>query len=103
MNKFQTAVLSGLLWPALTSLPAVAAPEPDTAMACRQPRMTLLEQRLVAKSDQGVDALRQFVFSTRKIHQLDLIEVADWTAARRAAVRECMAAKAAAETAHEGG
>jgi hypothetical protein len=30
--------------------------------------------------------------------------VSDWTAARRAAVRECMAAKAAAETsAHEGG
>jgi len=104
MNKFQTAVFPGLLWAALTSLPAVAAPESDTAMACQQPRMTLLEQRLIAKSDQGVDALRRFVFSTRKIHQLDLIEVSDWTAARRAAVRECMAAKAAAETwAHEGG
>ena len=104
MNKIQTAVIPGLLCAALTSLPAVAAPESDAAVACQQPRMTLLEQRLVAKSDQGVEALRQFVFNTRKIHQLDVVEVADWTAARRTAIRECMAAKAAAETpAHEGG
>ena len=104
MNKIQTAALSGLLSAALTSLPAVAAPESDSAMACQQPRMTLLEQRLVAKSDQGVEALRRFVFSTRKIHQLDVIEVAEWTAARRAAARECRAAQAASETpVREGG
>lgn len=101
MNKIQIAVFPGLLWAALTSLPAVAAPETDTAMACQQPRMTLLQERLLAK---GADTLRQFVFSTRKIYQLDTIEVAEWAAARRAAIHECMAAKAAAETpAHEGG
>jgi hypothetical protein len=104
MNKFQTVIFPGLLWAALASLPAVAAPESDTTMACQLPRLTLLEQRLVAKSTQGVEALRQFVFNTRKIYQLDVIEVADWTTARRAAIRECMAAQAAAETpAHEGG
>jgi hypothetical protein len=104
MNKIQTAVLPGLLWAALTSLPAVAAPDGDAAMACQQQRTTLLEQRLLAKADEGVEALRQFVFNVRMIHQLDTVEVADWTAARRAAIRECMAAKAAAEApAREGG
>jgi hypothetical protein len=104
LNKIQIAVFPGLLGAALTSLPAVAAPETDTAMACQQPRMTLLQERLLAKADQGADTLRQFVFNTRKIYQLDTIEVAEWAAARRAAIHECMAAKAAAETpAHDGG
>ena len=104
MNKIQTAVFPGLLWAALASLPAVAAPETDAAMACQQPKMTLLQERLLAKSEQGVDTLRQFVFNTRKIYQLDTIEVADWATARRAAIRECMAAKAAADTpTREGG
>ena len=104
MNKIQTAVFPVLLGAAFISLPATAAPEADAAMACQQPRMTLLQERLLAKSEQGVDTLRQFVSSTQKIHQLDTTEVADWAAARRAAIRNCMAAKAAAEMpAREGG
>lgn len=98
MNKIHTAVLPGLLWATLTGLPAMAAPETDAAGVCQQPKMSLLQQRLVTKSDEGVDALRQYVFNTRKIHQLDLVEVADWTAARRTAIRECMAARATGET-----
>ena len=90
-----SSIPAGLLVVALVHGPALATPETDAA--CRQAPATSLQQRLIDKSDQGVEALRQFVFNTRMIYQLDMQEVADWVTAQRAAVRRCMEAKAAAE------
>ena len=94
MNRIPVAA-SGLLLAALAVAPVRAAPESEPA-ACREAPLSSLQQRLVDKSEQGVEALRQFVFNTRAIYQLDLVETADWVAARREAVRRCMAARAAA-------
>jgi len=95
-------IAAGLLVAALVHGPALATPEADAA--CPQAPPTSLQQRLIDKSDQGVEALRQFVFNTRTIYQLDIREVADWVTAQRAAVRHCMETKAAAEaTAQAGG
>lgn len=99
MNK--PTIAAGLLAVTLMHGPALAAPETDAA--CRQAPATSLQQRLIAKSDQGVEALRQFVFNTRMIYQLELQEVADWVSTHRAAVRRCMEAKAAEEAARTGG
>lgn len=97
-----SAIAAGLLAAGLLHGPAWATPE--TEAACRQAPTTSLQQRLIDKSDQGVEALRQFVFNTRMIYQLDVQEVADWVTAQRAAVRHCMETKAAAEaTAQAGG
>ena len=98
MNTFPIA---GLLAVALLHGPAGASPAADAA--CRQAPATSLQQRLIAKSDQGVEALRQFVFNTRAIYQLEMQEVADWVAARRAAERRCLEARAAEEAARVGG
>lgn len=55
-----------------------------------------VQVRVVEKADQGVDALREYVFITRGIYQLDMAEVAESLDGWRASAR---CAKLAAEQA----
>jgi hypothetical protein len=62
--------------------PAVAADAPCKSLG-------YVQKRVVEKADQGIDALRNYVFVTRGIHQLDMAEIAgsldDWRATARCA------------------
>lgn len=64
--------------------PATAADEvSSTAASCRA--LTRLQQRIVDKSNQGMEALRGFVWMTKFIHGIDMYDVArsldEWRAA----------------------
>ena len=66
------------------SLPSVSlAAEP--AASC--PQLTFVQRRVVEKADQGMEALRQYVFVTRGTHNLYLMDVAlvldEWRAKAR--------------------
>jgi hypothetical protein len=63
---------------------AQAADEVDMAVAACRP-LTNLQQRIVDKSELGVDDLRRFVQRTHMIYQLDMSDVADSLDAWRAA------------------
>ena len=54
----------------------------DTAGACRT--SDPMRTSMIAKADQGADALRRYAFITRAIHQLDATEVANSLDAWRA-------------------
>jgi hypothetical protein len=59
---------------AVTALPAAAADAASSgASACHAP--TALQARLVAKADEGVDTLRDFVFTRRNILRVDMMEI----------------------------
>jgi hypothetical protein len=62
--------------------PAVAGDAPCKSLG-------YVQKRVVEKADQGIDALRDYVFITRGIHQIDMAEVAasldDWRASARCA------------------
>ena len=59
---------------AVTAAPAAAADAASPlASACRAP--SPVQARLVAKADEGVDVLRDFVFSRRNILRVDMLEV----------------------------
>ncbi len=78
-----TLVICALLFGAI----AAQAREPGCASA----PLTNLQKRLLEKADQGVAALRQYIFTTRAIHQLDIYDVVGWMDARRAAAAACVA------------
>jgi hypothetical protein len=79
-------VASSLL---LGAAPSMAqAGQPDCA-AFASP--TRLEQRLLDKAEQGVDSLRQYIFISRGVRQLDMMEVVAWLDARRASAATCTA------------
>ncbi len=85
MNAF-VRCLAGTACGAVLSVslagPAVAADAPCKALG-------YVQKRVVQKADQGIDALRDYVFITRGIHQLDMGEIAvsldDWRASARCA------------------
>ena len=84
---------------AVAAGPAAAADAASSmAAACHAP--TQLQSRLVAKADEGVDNLRDFVFSRRAILRIDLMEVASsldsWRAGAEC-VRQANAAREAAQ------
>ena len=62
--------------------PSVAA---DKAAPCKS--LSYVQARVVEKAEQGVDALRDYVYITRGIHQLDMMQVASSLDAWRADVR----------------
>ena len=67
------ASLAGIL-SLVVAGPAVAADAAAPASAaCHAP--TALQSRLLAKADEGVDVLRDFVFSRRNILRVDMLEV----------------------------
>lgn len=52
--------------------------------------MTYLQRRVVDKAVQGIVPLRQFVWNTRMIYQLDLMETVAWLDQRRASLQACV-------------
>ena len=57
----------------LLAVTAAANAASPAASACRAPTAT--QARLVAKADEGVDVLRNFIFSRRNILRVDMLEV----------------------------
>ena len=51
--------------------------------------LSYLQGRIVEKAAQGPVALRQFVWRTRMIHQLDTMETVAWLDQRRALLAAC--------------
>jgi hypothetical protein len=84
---------------AISAGPAAAADAASSmASACHAP--TPLQARLVAKADEGVDNLCDFVFSRRAILQIHLMDVASSLDSWRAGtdcVRQAQAASDAAQ------
>jgi hypothetical protein len=92
------ATLAGVL-SIVSAGPAAAADSASPAAAsCRAP--TAVQSRLVAKADEGIDVLRNFVFSRRAILRVDMMEVGasldDWRAGIEC-VRQANAATDAAQ------
>ena len=48
-----------------------------------------VQARIVEKAEQGVVPLRQFVWRTRMVYQLDLLESVAWLDQRRAQLADC--------------
>ena len=48
-----------------------------------------LQRRIVEKAAQGIGPLRQFVWNTRMIHRLDLMQTVAWLDQRRALLAAC--------------
>lgn len=67
------------------SLPSVSLAADNGATSCGQ--LTFVQKRVVEKADQGIDALRQYLFVTRGMHNLYIMDVAlvldDWRAKAR--------------------
>jgi len=55
--------------------PGFAAGDSQLAASSCKP-LTHVQRRVVEKADQGVEALRDYVFVTRATHQLDMMEIA---------------------------
>ena len=68
------AILAAML-SAIAAGPAAAA-DAASSMASACPAPTPLQARLVAKADEGIDNLRDFVFSRRAILQVNMMDVA---------------------------
>ena len=51
--------------------------------------LSSLQGRIVEKAAQGIVPLRQFVWRTRMIHQLDTMETVAWLDQRRALLAAC--------------
>lgn len=74
---------------AVEPAPAHAA---ATSAACGEPEsLTRLQRRLLAKADEGIEPLRQYIHITRRVHELDLHEVVHWMDRRRARLAACLA------------
>jgi hypothetical protein len=81
------ATLVGVLCAVAAGPAAAADAASPTASDCHAP--TALQARLLAKADEGVDTLRNFIFSRRAILQLDMLEVGASLDSWRAGI-ECM-------------
>ena len=84
MKYLLAALFAPLLVVAVT---ASAAPA-----ECDLPTLSRSEKELLTKSEEGVEALRQFVWRMRSVHAYEIHEAADFAAARRAAERRCVEA-----------
>jgi hypothetical protein len=80
---------------ALLALTTTGALAQATPQGSRCQALRPLELRILDKADQGMVPLRQFVFQTRMIHELDVVQVADSLETLRAR-NECVKAEAAA-------
>lgn len=77
----------------------VAASAVSAGSCDRMQYMTGLQRRLVAKAAQGTDALRDFIFITRGVYQLDMGSIVAWLDRERSAERVCVATTLAAPVA----
>jgi len=81
---------------------AVSAALPTASLAAETtascPSLTFVQRRVVEKADQGIDALRQYIFVTRGTHNLYMMDVATqldaWRAKARCAEQATQAAQA---------
>ena len=96
MNHFHSALVAVAatlcIAPSLTQaqdvqvMAAVAIPNAGCAGAAG---LTPLQGRVVEKAAQGIVPLRQFVWRTRNIHQLDTMQTVAWLDQRRALLAAC--------------
>ena len=84
----------GMLCLAGAALALAAAP---SQAKCPGP-MNWLQQRVVAKHAQGIDALRRYVFITRSMYQLDMVDTVAWIEERRQAEASCRVGAAKGST-----
>jgi hypothetical protein len=69
---------------------AAAASAITLARECPgDPALSTLQRRLLAKYDQDVNVMMQYVWTTRMIHQLDRAQTAEWAWAYRKAHPGC--------------
>jgi hypothetical protein len=61
----------------------------SNAECARAAHLSHVQRRIVEKAAQGVVALRQFVWRTRMIYQLDTMETVAWLEQRRALLAAC--------------
>jgi hypothetical protein len=83
-----TASLCIALFPAHAQDVQVATTISDAECAGAA-HLSYLEGRIVDKAARGIVPLRQFVWSTRMIYQLDLMEAVAWLDQRRALLAAC--------------
>ena len=71
------------------ALQVTAAATDANAECAGAARLSPLQGRIVANAAQGIVPLRQFVWRTRTIYQLDVIESVAWLDQRRALLAAC--------------
>ena len=84
MKYLRTALFAPLL---VVTAAANAGPA-----ECDPPTLSPSQKVILSKSEQGVEALRQFVWRTRSVHAYEIHDAADFAAGRRAAERRCVEA-----------
>lgn len=64
---------------------------PPASAACPLPTLDspLAQQQVLDKATQGLAPLKHYVYRTRMIHQLDLVQTVKWLDDRRAAEAAC--------------
>ena len=96
MQALVLIVAAAGLGVALSAAVPTASLAADTATACGS--LTFVQRHVVEKADQGVDALRQYIFITRGTHNLYMMDVAllldGWRAKARCAEQAAQAATA---------
>jgi hypothetical protein len=78
---------------------AAASGVAQAAPTCDDPAHSMVQRRIVAKADQGRDALIRFVSINKPVYQLDLLETVAWLDAQRAQREACMTTVSLAPTA----
>jgi hypothetical protein len=100
MNRTMTLTALALLCSASFSARAgddatVLAVASTGAVECHPDAgLTRVERQVVDKATQGIRPLAQFIYRTRMIYQLDLMQTVAWLDQRREAQRTCMASVA---------
>ena len=74
---------------AADSLQLAAASAPSAAECQRSASLTRVQRHLVDKAAEGVRPLAQYIYRTRMIHQLDVMETVAWLDQRRELRQAC--------------
>ena len=76
----------------LGSAPALGAALDSAAHSCALPQLAApyVQRRVVEKAAQGIVPLRQYLWSTRMIHRLDVMQTVAWLDEARAAEQACL-------------
>jgi hypothetical protein len=69
---------------------AAASGVAQATPTCDDPAHSMVQHRIVARADQGRDALIRFVAINKPVYQLDLLETVAWLDAQRARREACM-------------
>ncbi len=100
MNTTRTIAISLRIIVASAIAATAGAALAQSALADKcMPQMSGLQQRLYAKSSEGPDALRDFIYIRRGVYQLDMTDVQTWARSVDATHTSCQKSAAAASTA----